>query len=779
MLSISSKALVRVVSGVLAVAVVAATLGCNWGEGRREKALAVYTKTNLAELNKTSRGFVTRKVQFEAYYVARTNLYPTFPTPFSRTDYVNFSVWPRGARLWRADEMKLSYPQMYVGRQTGGLIDVKNEEPLKILDNLKKYQPLTIFGTVQTDNSGYAWVVVDHFKLTEGTHYTDALIRRLKLADENYAAKEFPTAAKDYTKALEIGVPAEVKSWVHKNLGLCRLMLEEWGAAVRELQTAADTGARDAECLIALAEAQCAVGKPMLAEKSAREALKLSPRSSLARAQLAIALGQQKRFSSAFQECAEALKLSAANADVLRARGLVEDLAGKLDRAIATYRAAVLSRPADPRIHRELGQLYVKKGDLENAKNEFQNVVDSVGATNKLRYCRGCCLLAGALEALKQPKEAAKKYLDSERRDENYIPAFMGLGALYASGAMYAESLAQFRRVAEELDPKGEDGFKAWRSMAAVYHAKAAKEPASIKMAGDCYAKALKINPKDYNSWLDLGLARWQQEKPDRKAAVKALAECIKLKPDEPRPHYLSGAILSEMKDYSTAARELETAKRLDDKDPRTLFRLGLAYRNLGNDASALMQLRAAAALEVKDPDLKLNIKNSLAYVLTDTGRAESLTEAGKLAKEVVNAKGGVAAYLDTLGWVQAQQGKLKDARTTLESARDKAAEADPENLYHLGHVYAQLRRHKDAIETMEKAIVRYNQVGGKYPRASRIQGSIRTLLSKVKAEQAQIDAERRRRLGAVGATAGQSSSPKAGQTPGKRPKPEKDSSSK
>ncbi|MHC4916929.1 MAG: tetratricopeptide repeat protein [Planctomycetota bacterium] len=776
MLSISRRTLVKVISAVLTIAVIAAAVGCGKGGGRREKAMAVYTRTNLAEMNKTSRGFVTRKVQFDAYFIARTNLYPTFPTPFSRTDYVNFSVWAHGARLWQADEIKRSYPQMYVGRQTGGLIDVKNEEPLRILDNLKKYQPVTLYGTVEQDNSGYAWVVVDHFKLLDGVQYSDALIRRLKLADENYAAKEYPIAARDYIKALDIGVPTEVEAWVHKNLGLCRLMLEEWGEAAKQLQLAANTGAGDDECLIALAEAQCALGKPMLAEKNARAALKKNPRSALARSQLAIALGQQKRFGRALEECAEALKLSAANADVLRARGLVEDLSGKLDRAIASYRAAVLSRPADPRIHRELGQLYVKKGDLENARNEFQNVVDSVGATNKLRYCRGCCLLAGTLEALKQPKEAAKKYIDSEKRDENYIPAFMGLGALYASGGMYDESLAQFRRVAEELDPKGEDGFKAWRSMAAVYHAKAAKDPKCTKLAGDCYAKALKIKPKHYNSLLDLGLARWQQEKPDRKKAVAALAKCIMLKPDEPRPHYLSGAILSELKDYSTAARELETAKRLDDKDPRTLFRLGLAYRNLGNDTGALAELRAAAALEVKDPDLKLNIKNSLAYVLTDLGRADSLAEASKLAKEVVDAKGGVAAYLDTLGWVQAQQGKLKDARTTLESARDKAAEPDPENLYHLGHVYAELRRHKDAISALEKAILRYNQVGGNYPRASRLQGTIKSLLSKVKAERAKIEADMRRRYGAVGASAGQSSSPKEGQAPGKRPKPKKDS---
>ncbi len=765
MRSISKTA--RVLTAAALVALLAA--GCR-GRKREDEALQGYTESNLAELNGTARGFVTRKVRFDAYYVQRTDLYPTFPTPFNRTDYINFSVWPRGARLWKAEEIKLSYPQMYVGRHTGGLIDRKNIEPLKVLDKLEKYQPITICGTVVQDNNGYAWVVVDNFRLLPGIQYTDAIIRRLKLADENYAAKEFAVATKDYRKALGVGVPEEVRGWVHRNLGLCHLALEKWPEAARELSTAAAIGAGDAECLIALAEVQCAVGEPAAAEKNARAALRKNPRSARARAQLAVALGLQKRYNAALEECTEALKRAPTDADVLRAKGLVLDLTGRLDEGIKSYQEAVNSRPGDPRLHREIGQLFVKKGDLKKAREYFENVV-SQSVSQTFRYCRGCCLLAGVLEALGEPKEAVRYYRLAEQRDETYLPAYMGLAPLYAAGGRYDDALKQFAVVARRLDPKGGHGFKAWRGMAAVNQRKAEKDPAARAAAARCYAGALKIKPDHYDSWLDLAVTRREMVKPDHKGALKALAECVKLKPGQARPHYLAGCSLEALGDLNAAARELEAAKRLDPMHAPTLNRLGVVYRKLGTDTRALAELRAALKLDPKDLKLKLSIKNSLAYVLADFGRGPDLVEAEKLAGEVVAARKDVAAYIDVLGWAQARAGKLRVAEKTLKAAAAKAPKEGPaEVFYHLGYVLAALKKYKEAIATLEKADLRFTRSGRKYAQAARLHSAARTLLSKTRAEKARIEAERRRRLGAVGDPDAQRSSPRRR----RRRKPEK-----
>jgi tetratricopeptide (TPR) repeat protein len=273
---------------------------------------------------------------------------------------------------------------------------------------------------------------------------------------------------------------------------------------------------------------------------------------------------------------------------------------------------------------------------------------------------------------------------------------------------------------------------------------------------------------------MDLGLTRWRQEKPDRKAALAALAQCVRLKPEEPRPYYLRGSILMELKDYTAAAQELTTAKRLDEKNPRVLLALGITYRELANDSSALQEFRAADKLEIKDEALKLDIRNSLAYVLADLGREAEATEAVKLAGEVVAAKSGVVAYLDTLGWAQARAGKLKEAAKTLEEAAGKAANGNAEVFYHLGYAYAGLKKHAEAISALDKARMRLAQAKGKHPRAVRLETSVKTLLSQEKSEKSRIDAERRRQLGAMGDPDTQRATPKAGQAPGKRPEPKK-----
>jgi len=202
-----------------------------------------------------------------------------------------------------------------------------------------------------------------------------------------------------------------------------------------------------------------------------------------------------------------------------------------------------------------------------------------------------------------------------------------------------------------------------------------------------------------------------------------------------------------ELKDYVAASQELVTAKRLDEKNPRVLLALGITYRELDNASSALQEFRAADKLEVKDEALKLDIRNSLAYALADLSRGPGpeVTEAEKLANQVVSARGGVVAYLDTLGWAQAKAGKLPGAAKTLEEAAGKAAEGNAEVYYHLGFVYAGLKKHAEAITALDTAKARLAKAGDKHPRAVRMENAVKTLLAQEKSEKARLEGGKRR----------------------------------
>jgi len=714
----------------LAVACVIGWSGCGTPRNKSKAVRPVadpvgYTKVTLRDLNASPQGFVSRKVCFKAYFAGKTNLYQPFLTQLTAADYVNFAVWPAGARLWLAEDMNSSLPFMYVPRDAGGIIDTDPELLLTKLDKFQRFQPIMVYGTVVSDHNKNAWVVAEAFRTVQGGTYTAESISRLKLAAERYEQKLFDLAAKDYAAALNMGVPEDVEAGIRRSIGLSLLAVEDYDGAIRELSAAARLGASDADLLVGLSEAQREKGLFLEAEKSARTAMRGAPTSIQARAQLAMALGGQEKTSAGLDECNDAFKLAPGDADILRAQGVVLSLAGKdkLDAAIEVYKQAVLARATDVRIQRELGQLYLRKGDFAKAKDYFENVVKVSGKGMPREYCRGCCLLGEAYEGLNQPAEAVKQYLLSQKCDENYLPAYLKLGGLYAAGGREKEAIEQYMIVAQRLDPTGAYGFQAWRRAAELYRAK----PENMGKAADCYEQASRINGRSYDNWMDLAAARWEQAKPDRNAVATALRRAAGVSPKAHAPRYRLGVVLNEMGDVTGSVAEFEAAKQINPRDVATLLRLGQGYRRLCKDAEAMAQFEAALALD----SANLDVKNSLAFALADQGKPDTLLRAEKLAAEAASAKPGEAAYLDTLGWVQVKLNKTKDAVANLEKAANASGDADV--LYHLGSAYFADRQFDKAVEKLTTAEVKLRQKRMGCPSCKQLQDAVQKLLAQAK----------------------------------------------
>jgi tetratricopeptide (TPR) repeat protein len=687
-----------------------------------------YFMVGLKELNAGPQQFLNRKVCFKAYFAGKTSFYMPFRTPFTPGEYVNFTVWPAGAKLWLPAEMDESLPYLYVPRETGGIIEKDPERPLDRLDHFKRFQPIMVYGTVASDHNRAAWIVADTFRPADGGSYTAEAIHRLKLATTRYEQKQYDLAAKDFDASLKLGIPQEVEGSVRRSLGLSRLGMEDYAGAAEALSRAEREGCGDAEALVGLAEAQLELGRYGEAEKAARGALVKDPTSVLGRAHLAVALGGQGQTAAGLAECADGLKLAPGDADVLRAQGVVLGLAGKeqLDAAIEVYKQAVLARATDVRIQRELGQLYLRKGDFTKAKESFENVVN-LSKGNTRAYCRGCCLLGEAFEGLAKPEDAANQYLLAQKRDENYMPAYLSLGSLFAKGGREKEAVEQYMVVAQRLDPKGEQGFQAWRRAAELYRTK----PENMAKAAECYEQAARVKPKDCANWLDLASARWEQPKPDRKAVEAALRRAAEADPKAHAPRFRLGVLLNEMGDVPGSVAQFEAAKQRSPKDVPTLLRLGQSYRRLCRDDDALKEFEAAAALAPTN----LDVKNSLAYALADAGRLDGLMHAEKLASETVAAKPGEAAYLDTLGWVQVKLNKTKEAIATLEKAGNASSDADV--MYHLARAYANDRQYDKAIEKLTAAEVKLRQGRLGCPSCKRLQESVLKLLAQSKEDKA------------------------------------------
>jgi tetratricopeptide (TPR) repeat protein len=143
---------------------------------------------------------------------------------------------------------------------------------------------------------------------------------------------------------------------------------------------------------------------------------------------------------------------------------------------------------------------------------------------------------------------------------------------------------------------------------------------------------------------------------------------------------------------YQTALKEIP-----DDTD--LLYGRSLVHERLKNIPEAEADLRRILA---KDKD-DARAMNALGYMLVvHTSR---LDEARKLVTRALEITPEDATVIDSLGWIEFRQGKVKEARTLLQKAFDKVP--DPEIAAHLGEVLWVLGEKDRARKIWEGALTR------------------------------------------------------------------------
>jgi tetratricopeptide (TPR) repeat protein len=128
--------------------------------------------------------------------------------------------------------------------------------------------------------------------------------------------------------------------------------------------------------------------------------------------------------------------------------------------------------------------------------------------------------------------------------------------------------------------------------------------------AGKDYESALALNPKDYNTWFNLGELRLiqagQEKKADRIRALRAKAmegylRAVELNPDHAEAHYRAGVLLNGNGQYKEAIRHLEASRKADSRHVPTLVQLAVAYEGLKDPVRAKEYLEKALELDPED----------------------------------------------------------------------------------------------------------------------------------------------------------------------------------
>jgi S1-C subfamily serine protease len=132
--------------------------------------------------------------------------------------------------------------------------------------------------------------------------------------------------------------------------------------------------------------------------------------------------------------------------------------------------------------------------------------------------------------------------------------------------------------------------------------------------AEKAFLEATKVNPDNFDAWLDLGSVYYATGQFDKELA--AFDKAVRLRPDDDEAHFLLASAYEDKGEFKTAAWEYRRAISLNPKHADALFNLALLELAQGNRAEAV---RVSKKLEPLNPGMAVKLQRLLQ--LTKSGK--------------------------------------------------------------------------------------------------------------------------------------------------------------
>lgn len=470
--------------------------------------------------------------------------------------------------------------------------------------------------------------------------------------------------------------------------------------AIEQYQKVTQQAPKDAESWSYLGRLYRASSDSAAAEKAFNSALEAEPDNEDALAGLAAVYADMGDSGKALEKLKALTDKSPSERTLVLLAQQYESMNDYKSAADVLQRAVALD-PDDERLQRELAQVLVEAGQLDDSLKVYQQLASDNPRepSYRLWVARICRLkhdFPGAEKAL-----ATAQLLDADNldvRDEH-------VSLLDAEGKT-DEAIAAMKSILDTLPRRNYTGRDAKIRAGLVRHlASVYRDAKQYQAAIDAFHQYATLDTDD-DAQADAAL---QIVETDRAAGDLAAAERealtgIKKFADNrgaSRQLQLELAEVYEQgKRWNEMIKTLDRAEQLastDSEKEQVYF-----MRGAGLERQKKFDQSEAAFRKV----LELNPKNAgalnyLGYMFAD--RNTRLEEAYDLIKRAVDLDPENGAYLDSLGWVYFRQGKLDDARGLLERALDRMQ--DPTVHDHLGDVYLKLGKTKEAIAQWQASL--------------------------------------------------------------------------
>jgi tetratricopeptide (TPR) repeat protein/transglutaminase-like putative cysteine protease len=270
----------------------------------------------------------------------------------------------------------------------------------------------------------------------------------------------------------------------------------------------------------------------------------------------------------------------------------------------------------------------------------------------------------------------------------------------------YVEAEKLLRGVLE-LEP---DHKTAWLQLGRALHGRGRYEEAI-----QAYDRQIALNAFDEWAWNNRGWSEWSAKRLD--AADASFRKQIQIDPLHKTAHVNLGNLLVERKRWPEARAVLETAARLQPGNGHVHLQLAKAMVATGAEADALPIFDKAVTLS-KSPwawndaawylvEHGLDLDRALAYARSAVSGATAASNGPVSESTKPSARVGrtlsLAAYWDTLGWIQFKRGETAEAVRYLSSAWQVHQNAEVGE--HLGRALERAGRRREALLTYKAAL--------------------------------------------------------------------------
>jgi tetratricopeptide (TPR) repeat protein len=411
------------------------------------------------------------------------------------------------------------------------------------------------------------------------------------------------------------------------------------------------------------------------------------------------------------------LRYDSTRTDVLYNLALLCQRMNKKDEAIDIYQRILSSQESVPtRVYMSLGEIYIDKGQYEEAMAVFQKLV-----TSKPDEAFGYYGLGLAKEALKDTSGAMENYRKSIDLLPEFAEAREQLGRLYFSKGMWNDALELFTQ-AVALDSSD---IANWLLLGEIYW-----EKRDSLLAVQTYAEIKHRFPKDWRPYFNLGQIYLDTRQPD--LAFHEFKNVTRLSEDTHLGWLYSGISMLLQDSLEASVSYLEKALSFVPEDPLGNFYLGSAFDQLNRTKEAIPYYKnairvrskwmaALSALAAAYDKLKmyvysdsvfqqaLQLDSENALLLNNYGyslseRGVRLKEAMTMAQKALTKDPDNGAYLDTVGWIYYKMGDYENALEYIKKACEQR-ENNAVVVEHLGDVYFKLQMKKEAQSSWEEAL--------------------------------------------------------------------------